>query len=63
MIGLGSDKNPDISAVNCTDPPEKPGAGTWEWDESLEYETKISYTCGPYGSFIRLLNIFIVSFV
>ena len=41
-------------AVNCTEPPEKPGAGTWEWNGELVYETEILYTCGPYGNFLRL---------
>ena len=40
-------------AVNCTEPPEKPGAGTWEWNGELIYETEILYTCGPYGNFLR----------
>ena len=40
-------------AVNCTEPPEKPGAGTWEWNGELIYETDILYTCGPYGNFLR----------
>ena len=39
------------AAVNCTDPPVKPDAGTWEWDGSLVYDTSILYTCGPVGSF------------
>ena len=42
-----------ISAVNCSEPPEKPGAGTWQWNGSFEYKTRISYTCGPYGNFLR----------
>ena len=41
-----------ISAVNCTDdPPERPSSGTWEWSGSLEYDTSVFYTCGPYGNF------------
>jgi hypothetical protein len=39
-------------AVNCTEPPEKPGAGTWEWNGDIIYETEILYTCGPYGNFL-----------
>ena len=38
--------------MNCTDPPEKPAAGTWEWNGELIYETDILYTCGPYGNFL-----------
>ena len=44
-------------AVNCTEPPEKPGAGTWEWNGELIYETEILYTCGPYGNFLRFSKI------
>ena len=40
-----------LPAVNCSEPPSRPAAGTWEWDGGLEYETQISFTCGPYGSF------------
>ena len=40
------------TAVNCTEPPEKPGAGTWEWNGELVYDTDILYTCGPYGNFL-----------
>ena len=41
-----------ISAINCTDdPPERPSSGTWEWSGSLEYDTSVAYTCGPYGNF------------
>ena len=43
----------DFPAVNCTEPPEKPGAGTWEWNGELIFETEILYTCGPYGNFLR----------
>ena len=39
-------------AVNCTEAPEKPGAGTWEWSKSIAYGTEAHYTCGPYGNFI-----------
>ena len=39
-------------AVNCSDPPQRPAAGTWEWNQEYVYETEIIYTCGPYGSFI-----------
>ena len=37
--------------MNCTDPPEKPGSGTWEWDGDFKFGTQISYTCGPFGNF------------
>ena len=41
-----------VSAVNCSDtPPERPESGTWEWNGNIGYETSITYTCGPYGSF------------
>ena len=40
-----------VAAVNCTDPPEKPGSGTWEWNQELSYATEILYTCGPFGNF------------
>ena len=36
--------------------PEKPGAGTWEWNGELIYETEILYTCGPYGNFLRFFQ-------
>ena len=49
-------KSLHVLAVNCSDPPEKPGAGTWQWNGSFEYQTKISYTCGPYGNFIRFFT-------
>ena len=41
-------------AVNCTEPPEKPESGTWEWDGGIEFENSIEYTCGPYGNFENL---------
>ena len=37
--------------MNCSKPPERPGAGTWEWNKEYSYETSIIYTCGPYGNF------------
>ena len=37
--------------MNCTDPPEKPGSGTWEWNGDFKFGTQISYTCGPFGNF------------
>ena len=40
-----------ITGVNCGEPPERPGAGTWEWNGNYSYTTQISYTCGPYGKF------------
>lgn len=40
-----------IPAVNCTDPPEKAGSGTWEWNGEYKFDTKITYTCGPFGNF------------
>ena len=40
-------------AVNCTEPPPKPSAGTWEWDGDQAYGAAVTYTCGPYGSFQR----------
>ena len=30
-----------LSAVNCTEPPERPGAGTWEWNKDYSFETEI----------------------
>lgn len=39
------------AGINCSSPPPKPDAGTWEWDGSLSYQNKIKYTCGPYGKF------------
>ena len=41
-----------ITAVNCTEPPERPGTGTWEWNGNYKYGTEITYTCGPFGNFI-----------
>ena len=40
-----------IVAVNCTDPPSRPPAGTWEWQNEFAYKSKAYYTCGPYGKF------------
>ena len=40
------------AAVNCSAPPARPAAGTWEWSGSLQYLTTITYTCGPYGRFL-----------
>ena len=40
-----------IPAVNCSSPPERPGAGTWEWDGSQTFHTEVTYTCGLYGNF------------
>ena len=40
-----------FTAVNCSEPPPKPDAGTWEWNGDYEYGTNILYTCGPYGNF------------
>ena len=39
--------------MNCSSlPPDRPGSGTWEWkDNSIEYGTEVTYTCGPYGNF------------
>ncbi len=37
--------------VNCTQPPQMPPAGTWEWNGSYKYGTRIKYSCGPYGKF------------
>ena len=41
-----------FSAVNCTDPPSKPAAGTWEWNGEFSYGSSVLYTCGPYGNFL-----------
>ena len=38
--------------MNCTEPPAKPAAGTWEWDGELAYGSSVLYTCGPYGNFL-----------
>ena len=40
-------------AVNCTEPPERPGSGTWEWNGEYKYGTYIVYTCGPFGNFMN----------
>ena len=37
--------------MNCTGPPGKPAAGTWEWSGDLQYGTQVLYTCGPVGNF------------
>ena len=37
--------------MNCSDPPERPASGTWEWNGKKEYESEASYTCGLYGLF------------
>lgn len=41
-----------LPSVNCTEPPERPGTGTWEWSGDYQYLTQIEYTCGPYGQFM-----------
>ena len=38
--------------MNCTDPPVKADAGTWEWNGRFNYGTSVLYTCGPYGNFL-----------
>ena len=38
-------------AVNCSEPPERPGSGTWAWNLEYKYRTEITYTCGPFGNF------------
>ena len=38
--------------MNCTEPPAKPAAGTWEWDGEISYDSSVLYTCGPYGNFL-----------
>ena len=38
--------------MNCTDPPVKADAGTWEWNGKYHYGTTVLYTCGPYGNFL-----------
>ena len=40
-----------FSAVNCTEPPERPTSGTWEWNGELIFATEVLYTCGPFGNF------------
>ena len=37
--------------TNCTEPPPRYPAGTWEWSQDYQYGTQILYTCGPYGQF------------
>ena len=43
------------SAINCTEPPPRPEAGTWEGQIrgalTYIYQHKVTYTCGPYGEF------------
>ena len=41
-----------FTGVNCSSPPPRPSAGTWEWDGALTYLSSATYTCGPYGDFI-----------
>ena len=43
--------NIQFLAVNCTAPPTKPSAGTWEWNGDQAFGASVTYTCGPYGSF------------
>ena len=50
IYSFGSKHN--FTAVNCTHPPEKAAAGTWEWNGNLNYGTEVLYTCGPYGNFL-----------
>ena len=50
IYSFGSKNN--FTAVNCTHPPEKAAAGTWEWNGNLNYGTEVLYTCGPYGNFL-----------
>ena len=40
-----------LDTVSCSEPPPRPESGTWEWDGSYAYQTKIIYTCGPNGKF------------
>ena len=40
-----------LPSVNCSEPPERPPTGTWEWSGDHSYLTQILYTCGPYGQF------------
>ena len=42
-----------FKAVNCTEPPERPGSGTWEWNGEFKFGTDIVYTCGPFGNFMN----------
>ena len=44
-------QNP-LTAVNCSHPPEKAAAGTWEWNGNFNYGTEVLFTCGPYGNFL-----------
>ena len=37
--------------MNCSEPPERPGSGTWAWNLEYKYRTEITYTCGPFGNF------------
>ena len=46
MFGGRDVASPVLALVDYT-----PLQSTWEWDGGLEYETQISFTCGPYGSF------------
>lgn len=39
------------SGINCTDPPARPSAGTYEWNGNRKYGSSVLYTCGPYGQF------------
>ena len=43
--------SPHCLAVNCTEPPERPTSGTWEWNGELVFATEVLFTCGPFGNF------------
>ena len=46
----------EFTAVNCTEPPERPPSGTWEWNGNYEFGSEASYTCGFYGKFQNKWN-------
>ena len=58
FTGDGSWDTPQVwpecyQSINCTvPPPARDPSGTWEWSGSFEYNTNVTYTCGPYGSFL-----------
>ena len=52
FVFIDFDLKNNFTAVNCTHPPEKAAAGTWEWNGNLNYGTEVLYTCGPYGNFL-----------
>ncbi len=44
-------ENSQPTDITCPDPPAKPAGGRIEWDGSNNYDTEVSYNCGPHAAF------------